>query len=292
MPDVETQVDVSADGTRTQTHRTQQGTLTATFRHGHPLKYPVATFGDLRVLRDIWENTHYQTAQGTDESYERVEAIIGDAGVFTQTLSPSPVQQLIEFDMGMENFYALLCDHRDEMAGLLDVMHARRCDEYRITAECSPVPTVIAVENTSSQLISPDYYRRYSLPQLRDFVDIMHESGKIAILHMCGHLKNLLPVIKETGLDGVHAMTPAPIGVAPWDLGFDILGDDTIIIGSLSLCLANPTLGNPVDIRERLDSLVTDRLRGAHLILNAGADGTPLPVGTFYAVRDWIEEKG
>lgn len=30
MPDVETQVDVSADGTRTQTHRTPQGTLTAT----------------------------------------------------------------------------------------------------------------------------------------------------------------------------------------------------------------------------------------------------------------------
>ena len=87
-------------------------------------------------------------------------------------------------------------------------------------------------------------------------------------------------------------MTPPPIGDTPWEVGLDILGEDAVIMGSLSMCLANPRLPSPIDIRDRLDALVTDRLRGANLVLIAGADGTPLPPEPFYAVRDWIEAKG
>lgn len=291
-PDLKTAAEVSPDGVRTETQQTPWGTLTATFRGGHPVKHPVETKEDLRVLRNIWESTRYEAAEGALESYKRVEAALGDDGVFTQTLSPSPVQQVIEFDMGLVNFYSLLTDHRHEVEDLLAAMHRRRCEEYRLTAQRSPARVVISVENTSSQLTSPEYYRRYSLPHLRDFVDIMHGAGKVAILHMCGHLKALLPVIRETGLDGVHAMTPPPIGDTPWEMGLDVLGNDTIIMGLLSMCLTNPVLPNPEDIRERLDALVTDRLRRANLILVAGADGTPLPAEPFCRVRDWIMQKG
>ena len=87
-------------------------------------------------------------------------------------------------------------------------------------------------------------------------------------------------------------MRTPPIGDTPWDLGLDVLGHDAIIIGSLSMCLTNPALANSVDIRERLAKLVTDRVRRANIILNAGADGTPLPVGPFYVVRDWVASNG
>jgi len=291
-PDLKITAQASQDGVRTERQQTPWGTLTATFRKGHPVKHPVETKDDLRVLRNVWESTRYEIADGVGESHKRIEDVLGDDGVFTQTLSPSPVQQLIEYDMGLLNFYALLSDHRREVEELLGLMHARRCQEYRLTAERSPARVIISVENTSSHLTSPDYYRRYSLPQLRDFVDIMRERGKVAILHMCGHLRALLPAIKETGLDGIHAMTPPPIGDTPWETGLDVLGEGAIIMGSLSMCLTNPVLPNPVDIQERLDSLMTDRLRRANLILCAGADGTPLPIAPFHAVRDWIEQKG
>ena len=43
------------------------------------------------------------------------------------------------------------------------------------------------------------------------------------------------------------------------------------------------------DMKKRLDEVVTDRVRRAHVILVAGADGTPMPIEPFYAVRDWVE---
>ena len=48
---------------------------------------------------------------------------------------------------------------------------------------------------------------------------------------MCGHVKNLLDQIKDTGLDGVHALTPPPTGDTPWELAMDVIGEDLIIIG-------------------------------------------------------------
>lgn len=84
--------------------------------------------------------------------------------------------------------------------------------EYEIVARRTPAEAVILVENTSSNLTSPAVYRKYSLPQVRDFVAATQRHGKKAILHMCGRLKDLLPEIRETGLDGIHGLTPPPFG--------------------------------------------------------------------------------
>ncbi len=40
---------------------------------------------------------------------------IGDVGIFAPTLRPSPVQQLLEYDMGMTNFYNFFEDYPEEM---------------------------------------------------------------------------------------------------------------------------------------------------------------------------------
>jgi uroporphyrinogen-III decarboxylase len=114
----------------------------------------------------------------------------------------------------------------------------------------------------------------------------MHASGKVAIIHMCGHVRDILPLIRETGADGVHALTPPPTGDTPWELALDGLGEDTIILGAL-----DPTifaLGPVQDIGPALDRLITPRIRRAHFSLLLGADGIAVPLERFEAVAEWM----
>lgn len=83
--------------------QTEWGVLTATWEKGHPVKYPVETGEELRILRKIWENSRYAESEGMEEAYRRVEAALGDDGIYVPTLGSSPVQQLIESDMGLAN---------------------------------------------------------------------------------------------------------------------------------------------------------------------------------------------
>ena len=107
---------------------------------------------------------------------------------------------------------------------------------------------------------------------------------------MCGHVRDLLQDFKQTGMDGIHALTPPPVGNTPWDEALDALGEDLVIIGILdpaTLCMA------PVStLPAALEALYTPRLREANFCLWLGADGLPLPQAPFEAVKSWMEAQG
>ncbi|MCY2928724.1 MAG: hypothetical protein NTV86_04365 [Planctomycetota bacterium] len=275
-------------GRNVQTLRCPAGELTAVFERGHPRKYPVETLTDLRVLLAIWEGARYQ-ARDDGENFAALDALVAADGVVTRFWGPSTIPRLLEFEMGTAAFYYLLNDHPDEMGTLIDAMHRAEMGAFEALA-AGPCQTVILVENTSSFYISPDVYARFNGPHVADFVDSIHRAGKTAILHMCGHVKQLLPQIARTGADGVHALTEPPFGDTPWELALDALGEDCVIIGALN---PNTFLRGPVDaIGEALDALYTPRLRRANVCCCAFADGLPVSIERWLAIAQWFERNG
>ena len=96
-----------------------------------------------------------------------------------------------------------------------------------------------------------------------------------------------LELIRETGCDGIHALTPPPTGNTPWEAALDVLGEDLIIIGCLD---ASVFISGPVeDITPSLDECITPRLREANFVLAAFADGIPVPLERFHAVKKWVD---
>jgi hypothetical protein len=269
------------------------GSLTAVTKLDHPIDYPVKTIENLRVLLAIWESSDFVEQEGTEASESRLISRIGESGVYVPTLDPSPVQDLLENEMGPANFYYLLNDHPREFEELLAIMHAKRMREYEILARRTSADVVIPVENTSSTLISPSLYRQYSLPQIRDYVDVLHQHGKKAVLHMCGHLKALLPAIRETDLDGIHAVTPPPVGTTYHEEVLDAYGEDFLLFGAV----LNPALFHKPDLSfgdldAFLDQLYTPRLRRARMVLWVTVDGLPTPLERFRAIDRWMKKKG
>lgn len=264
---------------------TRLGTLRSTFRHHHPIKPPVASVKDLKVFIDLWQGARHEWFDDTGE-FDRLNGMIGDDGLSVRFWGPSTIPQLLEFDTGTENFYYLLADEPALMNDVIETMHRKQLVAFEHLMK-SPFETVVLMENTSTTYISPDIYRRYNGPHVRDFVDIARAAGKIAIIHMCGHIRGLLDQIKDTGLDGVHALTPYPTGDTPWELALDVLGDDQIIMGILdpSIFISGPI----EDIGPALDQLYTPRIRRANFILWPAADGIAVPWERFEAVASWME---
>jgi cellobiose phosphorylase len=68
------------------------------------------------------------------------------------------------------------------------------------------------VENTSTTLLSPAIFERYCWRHLNDYGRLIREHGKHHVLHMCGHLKALLPRIGELPAVAIEAFTRPPVG--------------------------------------------------------------------------------
>jgi len=281
------------DGALATQLRTQWGKLTWASRNGHPVEYAVKTADDLRVLQSIWAHSWYEEAPEDTDPYAPAFAAVGQSGILAEVVAPSPVQQLIETDMGLAGFYYHLSDRPREVHKLLQTMHARRLTEYEILARRSRADVIIPIENTSSRLTSPAIYERYSLPQISDYVGMIHNCGKLAVLHMCGHLHDLLPVLRKTGLDGVNGLTPPPVGDTPFEYALDVMGEQFLILGGVF----PPNVFHATDLSygrlaAALEELFTARVRRARLLLWIAVDGLPTRIDKFRMVDNWVRDNG
>lgn len=288
-PETVTMTSQRENGRRTTQWKTPKGILTSVYA-AHPLKYPVDSIEAVCIYREMWEGARFKAFQQDDRlALADINKMIGDDGVVTRFWGPSTIPRLLEEDMGTENFYYLMADYPGEVEGLIRTMHEREREAFQILAD-GPCDSITLVENTSTSYISPDIYRRFNMPHQREFVDMAKSRGKIALIHMCGHVRNLLDLIKETRCDGIHALTPPPTGDTPWETALDVLGEDLIIFGCLdpSIWISGPVH----DIDSALDRLITPRLRRANFVLNPFADGIPVDPARFNAVADWVRKAG
>ncbi len=293
QPDVEIEEAETEDGLWVRRMHTSWGELAATFKQGHPVNHPVNNLEELRTLRCLWETTYYVEA-GEDWEIRccRADETIGASGIYAHFIPSSPVQRLLEYEMGLVNFYTLLHDQQAEMEALLEVMQTRWLESVEILARRTPAQVIIPVENTSTTLISPALYARYSLPQIQAFVQIAHDHGKKAVLHMCGWLKNILPYLKETGLDGIHALTPPTVGDTPFELAMEALGERVTLMGILDGTVFHDPRTTASDLSALLDRVYTPRVRRGNFLLIVAADGLPTPLWKFQAVQEWMEKNG
>lgn len=286
-PDV--RITVQTEGARRTTRwETPKGVLTSISEGGHPVKYPVDSIAAVRIYREMWDGATFE-ARDDSAALADINALIGEHGVVTRFWGPSTIPRLLEADMGVENFYYLMADHHDDMDALIQAMHRTETGAFNILAG-GPWDSVTLVENTSTYYISPDIYRLYNMPHQREFVEAVKAHGKTAIIHMCGHVRGILDLIKETRCDGIHALTPPPTGNTPWEAALDVLGEDLIIFGCL-----DPTIfvsGDIAAMPSALDRLITPRLRDANFVLCPFADGIPVAPERFHAVARWVRKNG
>jgi len=249
------------------------------------VKWPIENLNDYKLMEYILE---HQVAKPDYENVLKVDEQIGDSGIVMIFQSTTPVQSLIQEWMGLTQFYAHLMRYTSDLENLMTLMHEKNKEVYKVMAE-SPVEVQCIVENTDSRLVSPRIYEKYSLKHVKDFVDIMHRHDKIAIVHMCGKINDLLPLIKQTGLDGIDSLTSYPMGDVDFRRVYQLFGEKFVVHGVLSANKWLPGYLTFQEIERNIDELVRDLL-DKPLVFCTAADGIPgIPIEKFKAVAKFVQ---
>lgn len=248
-------------------------------------KHMLETEDDLRVFLEVADAARVEPDYGV---YTAFDEYIGDAGIATVTGPVSPIQELLQFKMGVEKTVFTLLDSETLAEELFGRIHELNKQIYAVLAE-SPAELVITYEDTSTTIMGPDWYEKYCRRELDDYSKILHRAGKKHIVHMCGKLAGLTSEIASGKMDGIDSVCPPETGdLEPGDAVRRI---GKLIIGGLDpayLASAAPEECREY-AREKLDQIPA----GSPFILCTGdstAAGTPPE--NLRAVSEAVKEFG
>lgn len=255
----------------------------------HFVKYVVNNYEEMKIFHYAVEHFNKEPPKPHHETFLQIDRLLGDEGVPTASMFNTPFMHLIEFVFGLENTYLLLYDHREEFEDILEKMHAVQRRHVEVLA-ASPALVVIEYENTSSTLISPAIFRRYCLPYLNTYADILRAAGKIFLIHMCGKLHAMVNDISQGHFNGICDIAPEPTG----DLSLDEAAarlPEKVVIGGIDA--TTYISQNPEFVREKVSGVI-ERVKSLRGVLLGSGDVAPRGsrVKNFRIIRELIDTLG
>lgn len=171
-------------------------------------KHMIETEEDMKSYIYLLES---QRAEPDYRDLREFESYIADDGIATLTGPVTPIQQLLQFSMGVEKTTFAFFDYPQLIQRFMEAQQRLNLEIYRILA-ASGAQVVISYEDTSTTVLSPDWYSQYEAPQLNEYSDIIQRNGMKHIAHMCGKLSLLTDRLREDRYCGIDSVCPPTTG--------------------------------------------------------------------------------
>jgi uroporphyrinogen decarboxylase len=125
--------------------------------------------------------------------------------------------------MGMEELYVKMYEYPDVVHALIDqiVRYYYAVSENIFEAAGASIDIFFIGNDFGSQtgpLLGRELFEEFLLPPLKRLIDLGHRYGHKTMLHCCGSVRLLLPLMIEAGLDGIHALQPDCCGMDTFEL--------------------------------------------------------------------------
>lgn len=221
----------------------------------HPMVFPATDMQSVRVLTECFADTAYELdGDALANAQKHIENIGEEASTHTG-LGESPLMFWVEHLAGIENAHYMLTDHPGEVEALFDSVHGDVLRRAEVECRHNPADIFYMVENTSTTLISPDQYGRYCFKHISDYAAVARKNDRPMILHMCGHLLDLLPQLCELDVAGFEAFTSPTVGNTRLADGRAACPDKCLIGGTNAALWLRPAAQIIDTIRRDLDAL-------------------------------------
>ena len=66
--------------------------------------------------------------------------------------------------------------------------------------------------------LSPELFKRFLLPSMRRIIEVGKRFGKIVMLHSCGSIYRVIPMLIDAGIDALHPLQAAAVGMSAKEL--------------------------------------------------------------------------
>ena len=233
-------------------------------------EHPVKKTEDWKILSYIYENM--EIMPNLDEYFDDFKAL-GDDGLYVPLLgteNKTCFQGLVEHWVGTEELVYTISDTPDLMEECLNIMQQRSMETVEIAVN-SGAEAYTFWEDSSTTNISPDYFIKYTAPEISSWAKKVHGADGLLIHHACGHVKDLLPYMAQTGIDAIESISPPPTGnIDVWDAA-EVLPDHITIIGGIE-----PTMLLNLNIPElqKYTEALINKMKNHRFIL-ANSDSCP-----------------
>ncbi|MCK4418647.1 hypothetical protein KAV79_02465 [Candidatus Aerophobetes bacterium] len=178
----------------------------------HPVEFPVKNLDDIKVMAEWFSDCSVELERRQLEEARACVEAIGSQAVTATSIGRSPFMLWVEWLAGVMNAHYLLADYRNEVEALFEVIHRNLLKKTEILCEYNPCDILYFVEDTSTTLISPAQYRQYCYRYIQEYGLLARNTDRLLALHMCGHLKALLPDLARLPVAGFEAFTSPPVG--------------------------------------------------------------------------------
>lgn len=240
-------------GNQVAIHRT-----TTSNWHTITVKWEVESEEELKVAAWREENTDWAWDQ---EQFDALQAEAGDLGEPTMFMPRMNIQSLYIEKMGSQNGIYAVYDWPDTVEryfAALEESHDRLID----VINASPVDIINFGENVHGGTLPPKWFAKYHLPACQRRSERLHAAGKWICSHWDGDVKALLPFARDTGLDGIEAITPYPQGDVTLEETREALGDDMFLLDGIPAIFFDKTFSveTLIECTERVIELFAPKL--------------------------------
>lgn len=179
----------------------------------HPTKFAVNNVEELAAARWLYRDTSYMVNdEAVADARQRQQQCVDRDSVSMAGTGPGPLMHMVEHLAGPVNTIYVMVDAPDTFRELMQLMHEDKIRQFKAVLPRLPTDTFWMTENTSTTLISPDMFKEFCMPHLRDYGNLIREHDIIAVHHMCGTLNALLEMIDELPAQVNEAFTTRPVG--------------------------------------------------------------------------------
>ena len=117
----------------------------------------------------------------------------------------------------------------EEYFAALNTSHERLIE----VINASPVEIINFGENIHGGTLSPKLFLKYHLPACQRRCERLHAAGKFVHSHWVGDTRQILRYARQTGLDGIEAITPLPQGDVTLEEIKAGLGDEMFLLDGI-----------------------------------------------------------
>ena len=220
--------------------------------------FPVKTPEDLKVLTDLVDRQHYRA---DPKAFEEAAEKVGHRAEPTVFLSSSGFTELIKNHCGLVQTYYLLYDHPAAVEAHLEACDRR--DERQLDAALQlPCRIFNLGDHATNEFTPPPILKRYLIPRWQRISERVHAHGRFVHTHWDGNSRLMLPYLRETGLDGVEALPPAPMGDMTLEEIKAAVGDTIVVLDLLPAIhfLPHFTMVETLDFATRVIDMFAPRL--------------------------------
>jgi len=205
---------------------------------------------------------------GGKESYDQ----FGDLGIWGIHVGvPGPHSWIWSFDGGLEAVVNATLDVPDLIDELTAVEHRRTVELTKRLLD-APIKIDFLLIGASGLLTlsSPDMFRKYSLPTIREVTRLCKQAGMPTMLHACGKSKFLVEsFVRETDLDCFNPIEKPPMGDLELSEARKIAGKKLALMGNLhttDIMLR----GTAADVERESQRAIEDAGKDGGFILSTG----------------------